>query len=75
MPEFVRIDGCVHVVLDGDSVICHTATHDAADTEGNEALRWHPTTSTTVTCEACARIVRLCQGVKVGKTRRMDTFR
>jgi len=62
--RFIQIDGQIHVVLDSEHVLCHTATFDAADSEEDESLRWWPTTKTVVTCEACARIVMLCKGVR-----------
>lgn len=66
---FIRMGGVVHLALDSEHLLCMTATFDAADTEGDEKLRWHPTTSTTVTCELCAGIIALCDGVEVGRTR------
>lgn len=59
--QLVKIDGFIHLVLDSEHVLCHTATSDAADSEGDEALRWLATTATAVTCPQCASIIRLCR--------------
>lgn len=64
-PRFVRVDGKVHLALNTEHLVCHSATSDAADSEGDESLRWHSTKRTTVTCPDCAEIIRLCAGVKV----------
>lgn len=66
---FIRVDGCVHLQLDSEHLLCGIATFDAADSEHDEALRWHPTPTKRVTCDVCAGIIRLCAGVPIGKTR------
>ncbi len=65
IPRFVHIGTFVHLVLDGEHVLCHTATSDAADTEGDESMRWVKTDSKVVTCPLCAAIIHLCRGVRV----------
>lgn len=72
---FIRMDGVVHLALDGEHLVCMSATYDAADSEKDEALRWFPTPSTTVTCDICAKVIRLCHGVKVGKVQPMKSYR
>jgi hypothetical protein len=64
-PRFVRIDGATHLCLDSEHVLCHTATSDAADSEGDESLRWHETTKQYVTCHECSDIILLCRHVVV----------
>lgn len=61
---FVRIGSFVHLVLNSEHVICHTATSDAANTERDESLRWMSTASTVVTCPECTEIARICRGVR-----------
>lgn len=77
MNRFVRVDGCVHVVLahDEEQLLCGTCTFDAADSEQDESLRWHETKATAVTCEICAKIINQCLSVAVGKTRPMKSYR
>ena len=65
--RFIRMGGVIHLSDGGEHLVCATATFDAADSEGDETLRWHDTDKTTVTCEGCAAVIRLCAGVKVSK--------
>lgn len=61
---FVEAEGLVHFVppgLGGE----HTLCGDAFDLASHEPdYEWKSTTKTTVTCPACAEVIRACQGVK-----------
>lgn len=69
---FVKVGASVHLALNSEHLLCNTATSDAADSEADESLRWHPTKRRAVTCPVCATIIRLCHGVRVGKV--LDDF-
>lgn len=70
MKQLTRIGEHTHLVLDGEHVLCHTATSDAADTEKDESVRWHATEVKVVTCPRCVDIIRLCRGVRVSQPAR-----
>lgn len=63
--EFVEAEGLIHLV-DGEFTICGDAFDLASDEDDYE---WKATTSKTVTCPRCARIVELCRGVRTNPSR------
>lgn len=64
---FIQMEGFIHLALNSEHLLCNMSTFDAADTEGDESLRWHPTTRSVVTCPVCVEIVELCRGVRTKK--------
>jgi len=57
--QYVRMDRKIHLVSDGEHLLCNLATSDAAASEDDPSLTWHKTTSTTVTCTACITTIEL----------------
>jgi hypothetical protein len=72
-PPKVRLgDGLVHVISPiggGEHTLCGVA-FDAADSEGDESLRWSNSAARgPVSCEGCAAVVMHCRGMRVSATR------
>lgn len=65
MKKFVQMGGAIHLAIDGEHLLCNTATFDAADSEGDEDLRWHETTEKIVSCTDCIALILLCKGVRI----------
>ena len=55
----VFVAGKVHLVLDSENLICHSATSDAASSENDPSLRWKATKRKKVSCEDCLTIVQI----------------
>jgi hypothetical protein len=61
--EVVEFEGETHMIdpLGGaEHTLCGVA-FDAADSEGDEALRWKLATERLVSCADCSRVIRACQ--------------
>lgn len=67
MPTFVEFEDDVHLIAGeggGEHTLCGVA-FDAADSEGDEALRFKTTRRRVVTCSGCVGVVLACRGVRV----------
>ena len=65
--RFVRFERRTHLVgpLQGAEFTLCGVAYDAGDSEGIPSLQWQESTSTTVTCPDCAKVIRACAGVAV----------
>lgn len=70
MADFVEAEGLVHLVnptTGGE----HTLCGDAFDLDSDEpGYEWRTTRQRSVTCPACAAIVRACRGIVLKDERR-----
>jgi hypothetical protein len=66
-------DGLVHVISPiggGEHTLCGVAC-DAADSEGDESLRWSDSAARgPVSCEECTAVVMCCRGMRVSAATR-----
>jgi hypothetical protein len=66
--RFVRFDNRIHLVhpTEMDRSLCGVV-QEAHETEDEPELKWLPTRSKTVTCDACGAVVLGCRGVRVAR--------
>lgn len=72
MVDFVEAEGLIHVVsptMAGEFTLCGDAFDLSSDVDGYE---WTNTKRRTVTCPACARIVREVRSVRTSSEARHD---
>jgi hypothetical protein len=67
--KFVRRDTFICIIgpLQGQEFTLCGVAFDAADSEEDETLRFHPTNRRVVTCPECANVVLACRNVKVAQ--------
>lgn len=64
------MDGLVHAVSPiggGEHTLCGVA-FDAADSEGDESLRWLGPSRRAVDCPMCCAVIRECRNMSTGDT-------
>ena len=59
--SLVACGGSVHIVLDGEHLVCKSATNDAAESENDADMLWTATASRQPTCPACLHVLGACR--------------